>query len=176
MRLWRTFLRGEDGAATLPALLWLPFYIMIAISSVEMGVLIVKQTLFDRGVDLSVRILRLGISSMPTHDGLKKSICGNIGFISNCMDRLAVEVFPVDTVTWTTTNSRPVMCTDSTSQEPLAPTLDRGSSNQLMIIRACLKIDTMMEINPMALALKRDAGGQTALIAISSFVNEPRGS
>lgn len=166
--------RSEEGAVTIPALMWLPFYIMIMAAAVDMSALIIKQTLFDRGIDMTTRILRLGIAPLPTHDQLKRSICQNIAFVSDCMDRLAVEVFPVDTATWTATSQSGLVCTDSTSAAALSPQILRGDTNQLMILRACLKIDTMMEIDPFALALKRDAGGQSALVSITAFVNEPR--
>ncbi|SOC02220.1 TadE/TadG family type IV pilus assembly protein [Rhodobacter maris] len=166
--------RAEDGAVTLPALLWLPFFVMLMAASVELEMLTVKQTLLDRGVDLTTRILRLGIDDLPDHDTLKRSVCENMGFIGNCMDRLAIEVFPVDTDTWTSTGASDVLCTDSTSAAELSPQLQAGDSNQMMILRACLKIDTMMEINPLAAALTRDAGGQVALVSMTAFVNEPR--
>lgn len=167
-------LRREEGAVTIPTLLWLPLFIMIMAASVELCVLIFKQTLLDRGVDLSTRIMRLGIAPLPSHDQLKRSICTNIAFVPNCMDRLAVEVFPIDTDTWTSTYNSPLLCTDSSSSAALSPQILRGGTNQLMILRACLKIDTMMEINPLAAALARDAGGQTALVSVTAFVNEPR--
>ncbi|WP_444454641.1 TadE/TadG family type IV pilus assembly protein [Rhodobacter capsulatus] len=164
--------RSEEGAVTIPAIMWLPFFVMIMAASVDMSVLIIKQTLFDRGVDLSTRILKLGIESLPTHEQLKSSICNNIAFVSNCMDRLAVEVFPIDTDTWTSTNASGLVCTDSSSAVALSPQIERGGSEQLMMLRACLKIDTMMALDPFALALQRDAGGQVALVSITAFVNE----
>lgn len=175
-RLLARLRRSEEGAVTIPALLWLPLFIMIMAASVEMGVLIIKQTLLDRGVDLTTRIMRLGISPLPDHTTLKRSLCTNIAFIPDCMDRLAVEVFPVDTDTWRATNQSAALCTDSSSAAALSPQIERGGSNQMMILRACLKIDTMMRANPLAMALARDAGGQTALVSVTAFVNEPRGN
>lgn len=171
-RFWRSA-HSEEGAVTIPAVMWLPFFVMIMAASVDMSVLIIKQTLFDRGVDLSTRILRLGIEPLPSHEVLKRSICKNIAFIGNCMDRLAVEVFPIDTTTWTSTNASGLVCTDSSSAAALSPQILRGGANQLMMLRACLKIDTMMKVDPFALALQRDAGGQVALVSITAFVNEP---
>ncbi len=173
-RLLARLRASEEGAVTIPALLWLPLFIMIMAGSVEMCVLIFKQTLLDRGIDLTTRIMRLGIAPLPSHDQLKRSVCENIGFVHNCMDRLAVEVFPVDTATWTATNQAAALCTDSSVAAAISPQIARGGTNQMMILRACLKVDTMMQANPLAWALVRDAGGQTALVSITAFVNEPR--
>lgn len=166
--------RSETGGVTIPTLMWLPLFIMIMAASVELCVLAFKQTLLDRGVDLSSRIMRLGIAPLPTHEELKRSICTNIGFIPGCMENLAVEVFPVDTSTWTAANQSPVLCTDSLSAAAISPQIERGGSNQLMILRACLKVHVMMAANPLADALVHDASGQAALMTITAFVNEPR--
>lgn len=170
---------SEEGAITVAAVLWVPFFILIGMGSIELGLLIFKQTLLERGVDMSTRILRLGIAPLPSHDELKLSICKDIGFISRCMDRLAVEVFPVDTTTWTASNQSSALCVDS-SAPARTPQIVRGGSNQLMIIRACLKVDTMMLpaplafTNPIAAGLTRDANGLVSLSTVTAFVNEPR--
>lgn len=171
LRFWRS----EAGAATIPALFWLPIFLGIMFSSVELGVMVLRQTLFERGVDLSVRILRLGIVPMPEHEVLKKSICSNIAFIPDCMSDLAVEIYQVDKVTWTSSGAgKSATCTDRTSTDPLNVDLQRGQSNQLMLLRACLKVDPMMPGVGFGASLRKDDAGQFAMITTTAFVNEPR--
>lgn len=171
----RQFWRREDGASTIPALIFLPFFIMLMFSGVEMGMLFLRQTLLDRGVDMSVRLLRLG-APMPTHDQLKRSICNNVGFIPNCMNDLSVEIFAVDRSTWTSTGAgTAVTCVDRAAPEAPPPTtLDRGVSDQLMLLRACLKVDPMMPTTGLGAALPKDGNGAVSLIVTTAFVNEPR--
>ena len=171
----RGFRAAEEGAVTIPTVFWLPLFIMIMVASVELCVLTLKQTLLERGVDLSARILRLGISDLPSHEELKASICNNIAFISTCMDDLAVEVFEVDKSTWTSSKAgQAVLCSDNIDPGVVDPTLERGLGNQVMILRACLRVTPMEKLNPLSQALVKNADGQYALIVTTAFVNEPR--
>lgn len=171
---WWRYRSAEDGAVTIPTLLWLPVFLMIMVAAVELCVMTLKQTMLERGVDLSVRILRLGLSEMPTHDVLKRSICSNIGFVSTCMDDLAVEVFEVDQSNWTSSAAgQAVLCSDGIT-ESTQPTLESGIDNQLMVLRACLRVSPMEKFNPLAQALTKNENGQYALVVTTAFVNEPQ--
>ncbi|SDE36704.1 hypothetical protein PUH89_16435 [Rhodobacter capsulatus] len=167
-------LRSEEGAASIPAVFWMPFFVMMMVASVEMCILGIRQTLLDRGVDLTTRILRLGVAAMPSHDQLKRSICGNIAFLPDCMQDLTVEVFQVDRTTWSSDlNGRGVLCADSIT-ETNKPVIQPGVSGQLMILRACLRVSPMETLNPLSQALTHDIGGDYALITTTAFVNEPQ--
>lgn len=171
----RGFRKAEDGAVTIPAVFWLPVFIMIMVASVELCVLTLKQTLLERGVDLSARILRLGIADLPSHDELKRSICNNIAFISNCMEDLAVEVYPVDKTTWTSAKTgQAVLCADGIDPGKVDPTVEGGLGNEVMILRACLQVTPMENLNPLSRALVKNANGQYALVVTTAFVNEPK--
>lgn len=173
--LLRRFKRREDGASTIAAVLFLPFFIMIMAASVEICVLIFKQTMLDRGVEMTTRVMRLGLDAMPDHEELKRSICNNVAIVSNCMDDLAVEVYSVNRNTWTSTKAGTrALCADGIEEGVNDPTIESGNSDQLMLMRACLKVEPMMSLNPLALALAKDASGKTALITTTAFVNEPR--
>lgn len=171
----QAFRRSQTGASTVPTVLFLPIFLIIMLAGVELGVLVLRQTLFDRGVDLSARILRLGIQPMPSHEVLKRSICSNIAFIPNCMNDLSVEIFEVNKTTWTSTGAGTrATCTDRSLVTPPAVVLQRGESNQLMLLRACLKVDPMIAGIGLGAALHTDASGQFAMITTTAFVNEPR--
>ncbi|WP_141693076.1 TadE/TadG family type IV pilus assembly protein [Thioclava sp. SK-1] len=187
-RNWlRHLRRSETGAVTLPTLLWLPFFLMIMVSSVELLVLSVKQTMLERGVDMSTRILRLGIEKTPSAETLKRSICENIGFLHNCMDDLFVEVHAVDTNTWATVNPDPGMrCVDRDPDSTQVATVDGGNDDQMMLLRACLKIRPMStgsqtedgknyiwEMNPLGAYLLTDMNGEATLTTTTFYINEP---
>lgn len=167
-------LRDETGAVTIPSIFWLPVFFMILLASVEMMVINTRQVLLDRAVDIATRDLRLGAMTLPTHDTLKTRICDVIAFVSDCRANLAVEVFPIDTTTWTMTNPDAQRCTDSSASEPLVPTIEAGGSNQLVLLRVCLKLRPMTGFDPLAMALSLDSDGRFALFAATAFVNEPR--
>lgn len=168
------FLRSESGAVTIPTVMWIPLFIMILIASVELMLINMQQILLNRAMDVTTRSLRLGAETIPTHDVLKTRMCDAIRFVPDCMANLAVEVFPVDTSTWSLSNTNAAMCTDSTSSEVLKPEIEIGGSNQMVVLRACLKLAPMSSADPLALALSLDGSGRYALVATTVFVNEPR--
>ncbi|RLL65243.1 TadE/TadG family type IV pilus assembly protein [Paenirhodobacter hankyongi] len=167
-------LRREDGAVTIPTIFWLPLFFMIMLAGVEMMVTNLRQLLLERAVDVATRELRIGNMVNLTHDQLKQKICAAIRFVPDCTANLAVEIFPVDTTTWQFSNTGRPLCTDSSSTDVLNPTLDYGGSNQLMVVRACLKLKTMSDMDPLGAALVKDSSGRFALVAMTAYVNEPR--
>ncbi|SOC10722.1 hypothetical protein SAMN05877809_105164 [Rhodobacter sp. JA431] len=175
INLPRRLRRSEEGAVTIPTLFWLPLFLMIMAAGVELGVTTIKQTLFDRGVDMSVRILRLGIADLPTREQLKRSICENIAFIPDCMETLSVEVVPIITTgtPWTAPQQVPALCPKDIANYP-TPQVLRGATNQPMLVRACLEMEPMMKANPLGMVLGSGPNGTFPLIARSVFINEPR--
>ena len=173
---WRARLRrSEEGAVTIPTLLWLPLFLMIMAAGVEFGVLATKQTLFDRGVALSTRILRLGIEPLPAQDVLRRSICTNIGFLHDCMKNITVAVVPIDTTTtpWSAPDQVVDLCDTVKASFP-PPGILRGTANQPMLLRACLEVEPMMTANPLGQALSRTENGKVPLLSFTVFINEPR--
>lgn len=167
--------RSETGAATIPAVLMLPIFLIIMFSGVEFGMLVLRKTMFERGVDMASRDLRLGIKPMPDHEAVKRSICDKTILFSDCMRDLAVEVFEVDRTTWSSAGfDKAPTCTDRSDADPLEVVIQRGQSNQLMLMRACIKARPLLPGMGLGAALLTDSSGQFPMVATTAFVNEPR--
>lgn len=162
----------EEGAVTLPTIFWLPVFFMILLASVELMVLNMRQVLLDRAVDVATRDLRLGSAEVPTHEALKTRICAVIAFVPDCRANLSVEVFPVDTATWSLDNPDAPRCADFIADE--APVFDTSTGNRVMALRACLRLKPMSGVDPLAMAQQLDDGGRFTLSTVTVFVNEPR--
>ncbi|NET52160.1 MAG: pilus assembly protein, partial [Merismopedia sp. SIO2A8] len=63
----------------------LPGFLAIFISAYESGLMMVRNVMLERGVDIAVRELRLGTPQPPTFDEFKQSICDASGIIQNCV-------------------------------------------------------------------------------------------
>ncbi len=187
------FLAAQDGASTIPAIIFLPFLLMIMFASVELGLLNLRQVLLDRGLDQTVRILRIGVATLPTDNDeaietIKKSVCTNIAFIHSCMDDLTIEIFQVTrsvTVTGSGSNisvsrswvssgaGTSATCTDRNISTPPTVTLDRATPDDLMLVRACLKVNPTMPDFALGPLLVKDQAGMVALVSTSAWVREP---
>jgi hypothetical protein len=171
-RRLRRRLRREDGNATVELVLLLPVYVAILFTGIEAGLLMTRQVMLERAVDLSLRDLRLGQMEDPSAARLRDAICANTVVIRDCQNALLLELRPIDTTSWAGLDD-PVACVNR--DEPIQPVTQfhTGGENQLMLVRACVVLDPVIPTSTLALALPRDPSGGVRVLAESVFVNEP---
>lgn len=150
-----------------------PIFIIIFMSCFEAGMLMTRQIMLDRAVDLTVRDLRLGTWSSPTHDTVKRDICNNAGIIPDCMNSMLLELQPVSTETWSPLPAA-TKCIDKANDIQPATTFNSGEQNEMMIVRACAVMKPWFYGTGWGLKLPLIDGENYALISSSAFVNEPR--
>lgn len=166
--------RSEEGTATIPFVIFVPFFLTLVIASLEMGLLMVRSVMLERGLDMSVRDLRLGLTGSPTYDALKKSVCRNAGIIPDCMNTMQLELRRVSKVTWEPLSSGPT-CINRVENPNPAISFEAGASNEMMLIRACVKFRPMFALTGVVFnANTLDSAGDYALVSATAFVNEPR--
>ena len=176
-RFFRRAAREEDGTATIPFVIFVPFFLLLVMSSLEMGTLMTRHVLLERALDLSVRDLRLGTwtPTDPNNAGneLRARICNYFGLLSNCPQTLMIELRPVSKVTWAPLSSG-ANCVDRSKPVNVNPLPTFGTSNEMMLIRACMKVNPIFPTSGLGFALSKDGTGAYTLVSSSAFVNEPR--
>jgi Flp pilus assembly protein TadG len=164
--------KSEDGASTIEFVILFPFFIILVCSSIEMGVLMIRNVMLERALDLSVRGLRLGVWTPPTHEELKRSICNNAAILPDCMDTLLVELRVVSTETWQPLTTQ-ATCVDRSEEVQPVTSVDAGTENDMMLVRACSKFKPMFHWTSVGQKLPTDNNGDYALVSTTAFVNEP---
>lgn len=172
LRRIRAFRRRESGAATIEFVIWFPFFFVLVCSSIETGVLMTRHVMLERGLDMTVRGLRLGFWAAPTHDDIKRAICDGAVIIPHCSESLSVELLPVSTDTWALPAGA-VTCIDRSEEVQPVTQLIPGISNELMLIRVCSKFSPFFPGTGIGMNMAKDGAGNYALVSISAFVNEP---
>ncbi|MGB3313785.1 MAG: TadE family protein [Albidovulum sp.] len=169
---WRKT-QEEDGSATIPFVIFLPFFMTLVMSSLEIGMVMLRQVMLERALDLSVRDLRLDLWD-GDYDEFKDLICSRASVIPDCRNAIAVELRPVSTVTWEPLTSGPtcVNRAEDVEGEDL-PEFTPGEGDEIMLIRACSKFDPIFPTTGLGLHLPKDNTGAYALISTTAFVNEP---
>lgn len=162
----------EEGTATLPFVIFFPFFLMLVLSSLELGMLMIRHVMLERALDIAVRGLRLGIWTPPSHDELKRVICNQAGLIPDCMNALLVELRPVDKASWSPLSNSPTCVDRSATIQPVV-SFDPGIGDDMMLIRACAKVDPLFKEYGAGWALPKDSSGAISLISATAFVNEP---
>lgn len=171
-RLVTRFLRRDEGTATVEFVIVFPLIMLVFMSAFEAAVLTTRHAMLERGLDLTVRALRLSTGVNPTHSQVRQMICDYTNMIDDCMNALMVEVTPIPEPSFAmpATNAP---CIDRESTSPPLDTLNHGASNRLMLIRACAVVDPVFPMTGLGLAMTKDASGGFQLISVSGYVAEP---
>ncbi len=168
----RRWLRREEGSATIEFVLFFPLIMFLFLSSVEVGVYLMRTVLLERAVDINVRTLRLGTLSPATSDELRRRICNDALVLSDCTSSLTVELVPISTSSWDLPDPQ-YTCVNRDADIDPAVDFSFGTQNELMLVRVCMITDPFFETTPLVLDMPLDDSGGYALVAASTFVNEP---
>lgn len=167
----RRLRRREEGTATVEFVILFPVFITLVISGFEAGMLMTRQLMLERGLDMTMRSVRLGKVG-GTSDDVKKAICDASIIIPDCMNVVMLEMQKIDKKTW----NDPLVgnrCVERGADVQPKTTFTPGGSGELMIIRACAVFDPMFPATGLGVHLPRDASGGYRLMATSAFVYEP---
>lgn len=162
----------ENGNATIEFAIIFPLLVTLLLSTVEIGILTIRQVMLDRAVDITVRDLRLGKIDNPTQEKLRNLICSRSSVVPDCSNRLLIELRPVSTVTWTPLSSDTTCKNRNGSINPVV-TLNPGASHEMVLIRVCAVFTPIFPSTKLGISLSRDALGGYALVSSSAYVNEP---
>ncbi|KPU84129.1 hypothetical protein JI58_05715 [Marinosulfonomonas sp. PRT-SC04] len=165
-------LKRENGNATIEFAMFFPILITFLLSSVEIGVLTIRQVMLERAVDLAVRDLRLGKIPNPTQSKLRDLICARSAVVPDCRNNLLIELQPVSAASWAAL-SADVTCRDKNLNVDPVVTLEIGVSHQMVLIRVCAVFDPIFPTTKLGIHLVNDDVGGYALVSSSAFVNEP---
>jgi hypothetical protein len=169
----KRFTRRQDGSATVEFVIVFPIFMVIFMSVFEGGLLMTRLVMLDRGLDITVRAIRLAPSSTNiTHESVKDMICANALILQDCEDQIQVEMVVISADTWTMPDAS-ADCIDRTSVIDPVITFSGGEENDIMFIRACVVVDPMFSSSGLGLALSKDDSGGVRILATSAFAIEP---
>ena len=172
-RLLRRFRREENGAALMiEFVIFVPLIFSTFLMAVEMGVYSMRHMFLDRGLDMTVRYVRLNTNTPLTHGQLKDMICDYSGFLEDCDSTLRLEMQPLDPRAFASFDQS-ADCVDLS--EPVEPVRGfiLGREHELMILRACVKFKPVYPTTGLGYAAEKDGSGRMRMISSAAFVQEP---
>lgn len=165
--------RDDKGGVTVEFVIVFPVFMSLFISVFESGLMMTKVMMLERGLDLTVRQIRLAPSSTAiTHDAVKTMICDHALILADCEDNIQIEMVPIDATTFTMPG-RNSQCIDRESEVEPVVSFNAGGQNDIMFIRACVVVDPMFPNIGLGLVFTKDPSGGVRLISSSAFANEP---
>ncbi|WP_319824355.1 TadE/TadG family type IV pilus assembly protein [Thalassovita sp.] len=167
-------LRNDDhGTASVEFVIVFPFFLGLLVSSVEVSMITVRETMLERALDLTVREIRLETGTAPQHDEIKKAICERAPIIADCEDNLRLEMMQINPRAWSDPQAS-FDCTDQSEDVQPVRNFVNGQENQLMLLRACAKFAPIFPGAGIGKELAKDGAGMAAITAASAFVQEPQ--
>ena len=164
---------AQEGSATIEFVIIFPAFFTFFLSTFELGMLEVRHVMMDRGLDLAVRQIRLGLLEPVTHEGFKQAVCDGAAIIPDCMNQIKLEMRRIDPFAWTAIPAA-ADCVDRNDANVAVREFTPGQSNQLMLIRACALFDPYFPTTGLGASLPRVSGGAYGLISAASYVVEPK--
>lgn len=164
----------ERGTATVEFAIMFPIFATLFLSAVELGVISLRHSMLERGLDMAVRDIRLGTGTAPQHDDIKDAICNYAGLLPNCDTNLRLEMINVDPRAFTVPPADADCIDHSEDSNPLR-SFATGQENEMMLLRACLVFSPVFPTAGLGYYLDHDGAGNAAMTATSAFVQEPRG-
>lgn len=172
------FSQREDGNSSIEFLFFVIPLFLFLLSGIEAGILSTRQVMLERGVDLTVRQIRIGNIKEPEIDQLKLTICGYAGIIPDCLDNIQIKMVKMDVRNWSNALNGPVQCIDRSEEVQAPATFTNGGNNELMVLQVCALFDPFFPTSglgqhTLSNDLEDSPGMGYALVATTSFVMEP---
>ncbi|MCF6431824.1 pilus assembly protein [Leisingera sp. M527] len=169
----RRFRAHDDGNASVEFAIVIPAFLLALMSTVELGLINLRHSQLERALDLTVRDIRLNTGANKDHAQIRDEICELSGFIDDCASSLKLEMVRADPFNWTGIDPDPD-CINRIEEVNPDVTFEHGQSNELMLIRACMKFKPILPTWGLGQSLSKDDDGRISLTAASAFVQEPR--
>lgn len=166
------FCRKEDGALAIEMVILLPAFGFILAGTVEMGLMNMRHAMLERGLDMTVREVRLSTGFTPDYASIKTSIC-DYSMFNDCEDNLRLEMKVVDPRNYVGIEGT-VDCHNAIETARPRRAFESGEANEMMLLRACLTFKPLFPTTALGAMLPKDGNGYVPLVATSAFVQEPR--
>jgi hypothetical protein len=164
----RRFLRNESAVVAAEWAIAFPVYFALFLWTMEVAYMMTRTSMLDRSLDMVIRDLRLGRlgTETPTVRFMEERVCSQTTLFPDCLESLTLEFTTVNQTTFAMPNTDLpcVLRTPEIHAGRETQTYNVGTSNDLMVVRACMLVDTIMPF---------DGPINYRLNAYSAFVNEP---
>lgn len=166
--------RDEDGNTSIEFVMIFPIFMVLFMSVIEMGLLMTRYMMFERGLDITVREMRLDSAATYTKDSIRDAICDETLIVGHCKSSLTLEMVRLDNDdnAWSFPQSDAVCKSQFVEVEP-ATNFTPGLSHETMYVRACLNVEPMFPWAGLGANMVKDENGTFNMIAQSAFAVEP---
>lgn len=161
----------DAGAATVEFALMLPLFMLTVASGIEASMLLSRQAMLERGLDIAAREVQLRSGFVVTDTELARLVCERAAILTDCQQNLLIEMRVVDPRSFRPPRGTPpCRRIDSTIVPPSA--YDGAGTNQLVLVRACYAVHPMMPGSTLGVRLSDNPDGAYRLVTSKLFTVE----
>ena len=167
----------EAGGATVEFVLLVPAFLMVFISSFEASLMLTRQVMLERAVDVVVRAIRLDTGSTVSQNQVRNRVCERAAILPDCRENMLIELTLIDRVSYDTPDANAPCVDQLTSIVPQAD-FAGGRQGQMVLIRACYSVEPSLPLSVLAANrtlgsyLRSEADGTFRIVTASAFVVE----
>lgn len=173
----RRFGRDEDGAtSTIEFVVIFPVFMLMFLSMFEVGMLMTRTVMLDRGLNIAIRDARLSNGSEVTHDDFRNAICNAAWIFKTCDTDMVVEMTVLTGDDFSNIPTSNVPCVDRANNVTPTTNYTVGGSNDLVFLRACIVVNPWFPFTGFAANLSVDPSGGFAIRSEDAFAVEPGAS
>lgn len=170
--LARRHAQDDSGSSTIEFAILFPLFAFILMGGYEIGYYTVSSSMLDRGLDIAVRDVRLGHMETVDLPTLKTTVCKYAAYVDDCEANIHIALEPVVAENFTAPASY-AQCIDRAANVAPATTFSDGKENELMLVRACVRIDPIFPTTWLGAQLVPYEGAGYGMVSTTAFVNEP---
>lgn len=170
----REFWEDETATATLELVIVFPLLMIVFIAAFETAMILTRQVMLERTLDMSVRVLRLAQGLDTDANTVRETMCANTNLLPNCLELLSVDLVVIDIESYEMPSNNEI-CAARGNDIIISPdnSFVDGGGGDFLLIRTCLIVDRILPFSGFGLNLTRDDSGGMHMMASTIFVNEP---
>ncbi|GAB5448193.1 TadE/TadG family type IV pilus assembly protein [Gymnodinialimonas sp.] len=170
----RAFWKDEAATATLEFVIVFPLLMIVYIAAFETALILTRQIMLERSLDMSTRVLRLAQGVITDASTVRDTMCSNTNLLPNCETLLTIDLQIIDRTVYDMPSNDQV-CAGRGNGIVIAPDneFEVGADNDFLLIRTCLVVERILPFSGFGLNLTRDDDGDMHMMASTIFVNEP---
>ncbi|WP_179379219.1 TadE/TadG family type IV pilus assembly protein [Jannaschia marina] len=167
----------EAGGASVEFVLLVPAFLMVFISSFEASLMLTRQVMLERAMDIAVRDIRLDTGSTVTQNQVRNAVCDRARILPDCRENMLIELTLITRTSYATPDADAPCVNQLTSIVPRS-IFAGGRAGQMVLARACYSVRPSLPLAVLAgnrtlgSYLIDDTDGTFRIVTATAFVVE----
>lgn len=169
----------KSGVTAVEFALIAPVFLVLLTAGFEVGLLFIREVVFESAVDKIAKQVYLGnVSASGTGGrldaaGVKSEICKSVGgLLPDCSKHVTVELRTV--TSYSNLPKTGAYCIDPSSKMSIPQlSFDSGDGSSIVFLRACATVPALLPVYGLADKAATLRGNYFQLVSDTAFMNEP---